>query len=413
MRSEWQKGKLGDFIELKRGYDLPKKHRSDGNVPIVSSSGLNGTHSDFKVAAPGVVTGRYGTIGQVFFVTEDFWPLNTTLYVRDFKGNDPLYISYFLRTFDFNKYSDKAAVPGVNRNHLHEADVALPELDEQQDIAQTLGAIDDKIANNRALAADLEAMARAIFKSWFVDFDPVKAKMEGRAPTGMDADTAALFSDALVESELGLIPQGWGVSTIVDLCEIVGGATPPTKTSDFWDGGQHYWATPKDLSALLVPVLWSTARQITDAGLAKISSGLLPKGTVLLSSRAPIGYLAITQIPTAINQGFIAMKPREGVSSAFLMLWAKTFMDTIIGNANGSTFQEISKKSFRPIRLTRPPAKVLRAFCNVTNPLFEAIANLDAECSGLAELRDTLLPRLISGRLRVPEAEVAIAEAAA
>lgn len=303
--------------------------------------------------------------------------------------------------------ASQVGTPGIGQplSTLKAIEIPLPPVKEQDAVIGVLSTIDNKIANNRALAADLEAMARAIFKSWFVDFDPVKAKMEGRAPAGMDADTAALFPDELVESEVGLIPKGWKVATIADLCEIVGGATPSTKNSQYWDEGRHFWATPKDLSALTVPVLWGTSRRITDEGLAKISSGLLPEGTVLLSSRAPIGYLAITQVPTAINQGFIAMKPLNGASSAFLMLWAKTFMDVIVGNANGSTFQEISKKSFRPIQLVRPAVDVLGAFSSLASPLFDAIANLDAESSRLADLRDTLLPRLISGKLRLPEVE--------
>jgi len=126
MANEWHETTLGDVIELKRGYDLPQKKRAVGDVPVVSSSGVSGFHAEAMVKAPGVVTGRCGTIGQVFFIGQDFWPLNTTLYVRDFKGNDPRFIHYFLQCIDFRAYSDKAAVPGANRNDLHRAKVNLP-----------------------------------------------------------------------------------------------------------------------------------------------------------------------------------------------------------------------------------------------------------------------------------------------
>ena len=126
MASEWREAALGDIIELKRGYDLPQQNRVNGTVPIVSSSGISDYHSVPRVNGPGVVTGRYGTIGEVFYIREDFWPLNTTLYVRDFKGNDPRFVSYLLRTINFLAYSDKAAVPGVNRNHLHSERVFVP-----------------------------------------------------------------------------------------------------------------------------------------------------------------------------------------------------------------------------------------------------------------------------------------------
>jgi type I restriction enzyme S subunit len=201
---EWQHGTLGDMIELKRGHDLPQQDRHRGKIPIVSSSGVSDYHSIPKVKGPGVVTGRYGTLGQVYFLTEDYWPLNTTLYVCDFKGNDPRFVSYFLRSVDFLAYSDKAAVPGLNRNHLHQALVSYPtDIAEQRTIAHILGTLDDKIELNQRMNETLEAMAQAIFKSWFVDFDPVRAKAEGRDP-GLPKHIADLFPDRFENSELGL-----------------------------------------------------------------------------------------------------------------------------------------------------------------------------------------------------------------
>ncbi len=168
----WVQSRLGDVIVLKRGYDLPKRDRLRGPVPVVSSSGITDHHSESRAPGPGVVTGRYGTLGQVFFVPNDFWPLNTALYVQDFKGNDPRFISYFLRSLDFSRFSDKAAVPGLNRNHLHEETVRIPgAVAEQRAIAHVLGALDDKIELNRRMNVTLETMARVLFRSWFVDGD--------------------------------------------------------------------------------------------------------------------------------------------------------------------------------------------------------------------------------------------------
>ena len=169
--------------------------------------------------APGVVTGRYGTIGNVYFIEEDFFPLNTTLYVQDFKGNNPRFIAYFLGTIDFLSCSDKAAVPGVNRNHLHELPAFLPPVREQKAIAHILGTLDDKIELNHKTNETLEAMARALFQSWFVDFDPVRAKAEGR-PTGLPDAISDLFPDSLEESELGEVPMGWNVDRLDQILEI-------------------------------------------------------------------------------------------------------------------------------------------------------------------------------------------------
>lgn len=162
----WQTISLGEFLELKRGYDLPKRNRKQGNVPIVSSSGISDYHDEAKVAAPGVVTGRYGTIGSVFYVTEDYWPLNTALYVRDFKGNNRSFAYYLLQTLNYFQYLDKAAVPGINRNDLHRGEVTVPvDVEVQAAIAKTLSDLDDKIAMNQKINQTLEAMAQACFKS--------------------------------------------------------------------------------------------------------------------------------------------------------------------------------------------------------------------------------------------------------
>lgn len=305
----------------------------------------------------------------------------------------------------------------VSKSRFSDIDVRIPEsLNEQRAIAHILGTLDEKIENLRKQNETLEAMARALFKAWFVDFEPVRAKMEGRwrrgqSLPGLPAHLYDLFPDRLVESELGEIPEGWRHSTIGEEVTVCGGSTPSTKEPKFWDGGQHCWATPKDLSALKFPVLLDTDRKITDAGLAKISSGLLPVGTVLLSSRAPIGYLAIAEIPTAINQGFIAMKCDGALPNVFVLPWCRESMDAIVGNANGSTFQEISKSNFRPLRVVVPTDPVLISFTRSAGSLYRQLAENEREARSLAELRDTLLPKLISGELRVPDAERILGEA--
>ena len=292
-------------------------------------------------------------------------------------------------------------------------EILLPPPEEQRAIAHILGTLDDKIELNRKQNETLEAMARTLFKAWFVDFEPVRAKMEGRwqrgqSLPGLPAHLYDLFPDRLVESELGEIPAGWRHSTIGAEVSVCGGSTPSTKDADFWEGGQHCWATPKDLSALKFPVLLDTDRKITDAGLAKISSGLLPVGTVLLSSRAPIGYLAIAEVPTAINQGFIAMKCDGVLPNVFVLAWCRESMDAIIGNANGSTFQEISKSNFRPIPVVVPSELVLEIYRKSSDSLYRQMAENERESRSLVQIRDTLLPKLISGEIRVSGAQAQI-----
>ena len=301
-------------------------------------------------------------------------------------------------------FRDGSVAERLNLPTIRGLPVALPPLAEQRAIGDLLGALDDKIELNRRMSETLEAMSRALFKSWFVDFDPVRAKAEGR-DSGLRLSLADLFPSRLVDSELGEIPEGWDVKSIGELADVVGGSTPKTERADYWDGGTHHWVTPKDLSGLSTPVLLDTERRITDAGLAQVSSGSLPKGTVLLSSRAPIGYLAITEVPVSVNQGFVAMKPRPGVSNFFLLRWASAAHEQIVSHANGSTFLEISKSSFRPIRTIAPAARVMDAFDGISRPMYLKVVEHERESRTLVDVRDLLLPKLISGELRVKNAD--------
>lgn len=328
--------------------------------------------------------------------------------------NDPRFISYWLKSPFFWNYlrgvlGDKSAQPNASASTMTQAPMRIPpDRDEQYAIASTLGALDDKIELNRLTNETLEAMARAIFKDWFVDFGPTRAKLEGRPPY-LAPDLWSLFPDRL-DDETG-VPDGWELSEIGKEVEAVGGGTPSTKESSFWNNGTHYWATPKDMSKLSDPILLETERKITDSGLARISSGLLPVGTVLLSSRAPIGYLAIAEVPVAVNQGFIAMRCTKRLSSVFVILWCYEKLDYIKSISGGSTFAEINKKVFRPIPVTVPTQEVSAAFDNIVVPLYADIAENVREARSVAATRDLLLPKLMSGEIRLREAEKIAGEA--
>jgi type I restriction enzyme S subunit len=402
MSSEWSVTTIGEQATLQRGFDITKAQQRTGTVPVVSSAGISSWHDTAMVKAPGVVLGRKGVVGSVHFVEQDFWPHDTSLWVKDFHGNDPRYVYYFFRGYarELIALDVGSANPTLNRNHVHPIEVLWPSsLDEQRLIAGILGSLDDRITLLRETNTTLEAIAQALFKSWFVDFDPVHAKMQGLAPEGMDEATAGLFPDSFEESELGAVPKGWHVMPVGDAVETVGGTTPDTKTPEYWEPAKHHWTTPKDLSGIASPVLLGTERKLSDAGLKKISSGLLPVGSLLMSSRAPIGYLALTQVPMAINQGYIAIPPSGKLSPLFMLFWCQRNMDSIKGRANGSTFMEISKKAFRPIPALVPSLAVIDAFETVTAHLFERLVENEKQAQSLASIRDALLPRLISGQL--------------
>lgn len=434
MASDWATMLLGDFIELKRGYDLPKQQRILGSVPLISSAGLSDHHSEAKVKGPGVVTGRYGTIGQVFYVKDDFWPLNTTLYVRDFKGNNPEFVYYFLKTIDYLQYSDKAAVPGVNRNHLHMASVFVPiSVDEQQKIASTLAILDNKIQLNQQINQTLEQMAQAIFKSWFVDFEPVKAKIAALEAGGSEDDallaamqvisgkdpqqltqlqtensehyttlraTAELFPAAMQESELGEIPEGWEVLPLSKMVELIGGGTPKRSEPTYW-GGDICWFSVKDAPSDGNVFVIDTAEKITDAGLKGSSTKLLPLGTTIITARGTVGKLALTGVVTAMNQSCYGVVGAKGTGPYLNYLQVHQAVETLQRNTHGAVFDTITQTTFSTVFQTQACISLRTNFEILVAPTFEMIKNNLQQIKALSELRDTLLPKLLSGELSV------------
>jgi type I restriction enzyme S subunit len=241
----------------------------------------------------------------------------------------PEFLYYWLRSPEGRHYLfsrvSQVGVPQIQRplTTLREAALPVPPVGEQRAILRLLVPLDDKIDLNRRLNRTLEAIARAIFKTWFIDFEPVRAKAAGATSfLGMPQRVFDQLPEELTEGERGPIPKGWEYTPIGDLVETVGGGTPSTKHAEYWDGGEHPFCTPKDMSGLTSPVLLDTERHITKAGVNKISSGQLPIGTVLLSSRAPIGYLAIAETPVSVNQGIIAMLTRD-IPNTFVLLWTE------------------------------------------------------------------------------------------
>ena len=408
-RDNWRETHWGDVVTLEYGRALRGYESSRGTFRVFGTNGPIGWHDEALCEHASVIVGRKGAYRGIHYSADPFFVIDTAFYLKPKSEMDVRWAYYVLLTQDINGMDSGSAIPSTSREEFYSVPVSVPPLSEQRAIAHILGTLDDKIELNRRMNETLEAMARALFKSWFVDFDPVRAKMEGRDPA-LPKHIADLFPDLFVDSELGEIPEGWEVSTIGQEVDVVGGSTPSTKDPSFWNGAIN-WATPKDLSSLASPVLVETSRRISEKGLGKISSGLLPRGTVLLSSRAPIGYLAIADVPIAINQGFIAMKCRKRLSAAYVWLWTAANIDSILENANGSTFQEISKTNFRPLPAIVPHQSIREIHDQCIRSLYNRIVKNERGSRTLAALRDALLPKLITGELRLKNAGVFFAGA--
>jgi type I restriction enzyme, S subunit len=204
--NDWEVKRLQEIATLQRGYDLPHRLRADGEVPVVTSTGVTDTHSEAKEKAPGVVTGRYGTIGEVFFIEKDYWPHNTALFVKDFHGNSPLFISYFLRTIDFQSHSGKSGVPGINRNDLHTLPVAVPSLPEQKAIAQVLSDTDALLEALDCLIAKKRDLKQATMQQLLTGKTRLPEFGEGKE---------------YKQTEIGEIPEDWNIHSLDDLCSAI------------------------------------------------------------------------------------------------------------------------------------------------------------------------------------------------
>lgn len=415
MIKAWRYCLLGDVIELKRGYDLPQSDRRAGSVPVVSSSGLSGWHDMAKARAPGVVTGRYGTLGEVHYIIEDYWPLNTTLYVRDFKENDARFISYFLRSLDFQAANDKSSVPGLNRNDLHRYEVAVPPPFEQRAIAGVLGTLDEKIEHNRRTAQALERLARAIFRAWFVDFQPVKAKAAGATVfPSMPQPVFDALPTGFVDSKIGPVPEGW---------EVFQHRVAELEAQGALSVGDGYRAKRSELADSGFPFIragnvnGTVNTEGAELLCAESATKAGPKRSrvwdTVFTSKGTVGRIGLItpwtgDVVYAPQVCFWRSLDERTIDPFFLHLWICSDSFThqwmaVKGNTDMADFVSLSDQ--RAMRLAVPTSSLQSALRSIVEPLFRLKAETEFESRKLAEMRDYLLPKLLSGELRVKDVE--------
>ena len=352
----WKQCLLGEVVNLKRGYDLPHSARSPGPFPVVSSSGITDHHSEAKVKGPGVVTGRYRTLGQVFFVESDYWPLNTSLYVQNFMGNDPRFVSYLLGTLNFGLQNAAGAVPGVNRNHLHAIEVRVPPLPAQRRIAGILSAYDDLIENTQRRIKILEAMARALYREWFVHFRFPGHESVPRVP-----------------SPLGEIPKGWEVRRLGEILELNYGKA--LKKEDRHDGPY--------------PVYGSS-------GIVGTHDASLVKGPgIIVGRKGNVGSVFWC------DDDFFVIDTAYFVTSALPLRFLFYVLPTLNFINSDAAVPGLSRHQAYSLELPVPPADLLAKFCDVADSIERHAIKLQRQIKTLRRTRDLLLPRLLSGQIAV------------
>ena len=387
---EWKEYRLDSICQLSAGGDAPQnavKHPSgEMIVPIFSNGegerGLYGYTNYYKVKAPAVTISARGNIGYVCYRKENFVPIVRLITAKAnerFVSNEFLY--YLLRNTHI--WGDGSVQKQLTVPMISEYLVKIPSLLTQQQIVSILKSLDDKIEVNRKINENLEQQAQALFKSWFVDFEPFK-------------------NGEFVESELGMIPKGWRVGTLDEIGDVVGGSTPSKSKPEFYTDKGIAWLTPKDLSISNNKFTAKGEIDITEEGYKSCSTKLMPKGSVLFSSRAPIGYITIAKNDICTNQGFKSVVPKLA-GTAFIYYFLKISTKDIENKATRSTFKEASGALMKSLQLIIAPERILHDFENIMKPLFTQQEVLEDESRRLAELRDTLLPKLMSGELKVNE----------
>lgn len=408
---EWKEVTLGDLCEISSSKRIfAKEYQSDG-VPfyrgkeIIAKQKGNAISNELFISRNRYeeIKARYGvpqqrellltsvgTLGVPYVIKEEefYFKDGNLTWFRHFNGLDVEYLYYwFLSPYGKNEINTKAigsTQKALTIDSLSKFDIKIPvNLDDQRRIASILSSLDRKIELNNKINADLEEMAQAIFKNWFVDFEPFK---DGK----------------FVDSELGMIPEGWKVGRLDEIADVVGGSTPSKAKPEYYTQKGIAWLTPKDLSNH--PAVYTSRGEIdiTKEGYNSTSTKLMPKGTILFTSRAPIGYISIAQNDICTNQGFKSLVPKKA-GTCFLYCFLKYVTPEIENKSTGSTFKEASGSLMKSLKVIMPEQKVFEDFETIVSPLFARIESLEKESSRLSTLRDTLLPRLMSGELEVPE----------
>jgi len=401
---DWRESTWGEEISLEYGKALRGYDPEHGKYRVYGSNGPIGWHSKYLTTGPAVILGRKGAYRGVEFCRDPFWVIDTAYYVVPKTELDARWLYYAIKHHKLGDIDDGSPIPSTTRAAVYVKEVRVPPLREQQAIACILGALDDKIELNRRRNRTLEAMARAIFQSWFVDFDPVKAKAAGKKPPGLSPALAALFPDRFEDSPLGPIPAGWRMGSFTDEVEVIGGGTPKTSIAEYW-GGNIPWFSVADTPASGEIFVIDTQKRITEKGLDNCSSILLPVGAVIISARGTVGNLALVGVPMAMNQSCYAVRHIRSKNGYYLYYRTSSVVEVLRQRSHGSVFSTITRDTLRGVNVLIPSQHVVCEYERVVHPILQKIKLSLNQSRTLAALRDALLPKLISGELRVPDAE--------
>jgi len=410
MSSDWIKLPLEKLAKFKYGKFLAKSQLEKSGFAVYSGYGVVGYLPSYQFDDPQLLIicrGEGGT-GDIKLSPPKCSITNLAIVISpDERVVSKKFLYWALKATDTHRLRTGSAQAQIVIGSLEKLDVLIPQgIAKQNQIVSILDALDSRITLLRETNQTLESIAQALFKSWFVDFDPVRAKSEGRTPGGMDEATATLFPDGFEMSELGEIPRGWSLISFRESIEIIGGGTPKTSVSEYW-GGEIPWFSVVDAPRLSDVFVIDTEKHITDLGLNKSSTKLLPVGTTIISARGTVGRVALTGRSMAMNQSCYGLRGKFD-DQFFTYFSTRRLVAQLKQRAHGSVFDTITQETFSGVKLCFPVAEVVFEFDKLLNPLMMRIRQNLEQSDTLTKLRDSLLPRLISGQLRLPDAEAEI-----
>ena len=421
--SGWREFEFASLCDITRGASPRPIHEwtSERGIPWVKISDASNSSSRFiertrkrirsegrtksvSVVPGDLILSNSATPGIPMFISIEACIHDGWLLLRNFRDLDKLFC-YYLLLYEkprIVRQGTGTVFNNLKTEILKRHRVKVPPLHEQRAIAHILGTLDDKIELNRRMNETLESMARALFKSWFVDFDPVRAKMEGR-DTGLPQDLADLFPDRLVDSELGKIPEGWEVKTLAETVEIIGGGTPKTSVPHYWDGDIPWFSV---VDAPVQSDIWvvDTAKKATQRGIEDSSAQMLPVGTTIISARGTVGRIALVGVPMAMNQSCYGLRRNGQKNGLFNYFTIRALVVMLQQRTHGSVFDTITRDTLAAVYVVSPCPDVIDAYERLVWPAFERIHSGLFQSRNLVTIRDTLLPKLISGELRVKDA---------
>ena len=367
-----------------------------GKVAVVGSNGIIGYHNSERGNSPCITVGRSGSVGKVHYYEQPTWAHNTTLFFKDFKGNNPKYLYYLLKNLHLDNTFEKGSsvIPSLDRNLVHSLVVPFhKDINDQRKIVTVLSAIDRKIELNRQINDNLEAMAKQLYEYWFVQFDFPNEEGKPYKSSG----GAMVYNERLKRE----IPVGWQVENLVDFAEIKNGATPST-SDDTNYGGDIVWITPKDLSDQQSKFVYQGERNITKQGLDSCSTSMLPINSVLMSSRAPIGLISIAKHEVCTNQGFKSFIPKNMEDSIYLYYYIKHHIKQIEQLGTGTTFKEVSRDDLCKFSILVVGANdAYKQWVELQDEIANKQFVLTKEIASLTKQRDELLPLLMNGQASV------------